>query len=98
MTRKEAASIRPGDEILVRMTVKVSADYDGDLFLETSNGIDGYVCPEDIHSIAPPKPLVVGDNTDCGVILAIDGDSAWVRHSNRGPLTLRLNTLTLHQA
>ena len=84
MTREEVASIKPGTEILVRMTVKDNAVGGRVVLSETSNGINGYVRPEDIHSIVPPKPLVIGDRVKdadghTSVLMGISGDLAWVR-------------------
>ena len=101
MTSEETKSLKPGTEILVRMTIgDKKAVYGSAIFSETSNGINGYVRPEDIYSIAPPKPLAVGDRVEDfsgnpGEIIAIHRDEAWVDYGKGTRcFTRRLATLT----
>ncbi len=84
MTNEEAASLKVGDEVLVRRKITALQDNDGEFHVSRPRGYASYASADEIHSLALPRPLEVGDWVaaigwfSAGQIKAIDGDYAWV--------------------
>lgn len=102
MTREEAAALKVGDEILVRMIVREDGlDREGDAQL-TSEGYDWWVPPSSVHSLAPPKPLAVGDRVRASTaplgqpmtILGIRGYEVWCEYEPNRTTLRDINKLT----
>ena len=102
MTREEIDALPIGTEVLVRSVICDSMGSTEEIQKYWIRNHYGYAWlrPEDIHSIAPPKPLVVGDRVEdfsgnFGEIIAIHRDEAWVDYSKGTRcFTRRLTTLT----
>lgn len=67
--------INVGD--MVHLRAKVLGYGSSKLLVSFGDGITGNVFQSSIFHVEP-RALAVGDKTDCGEIVAIDGDDAWV--------------------
>ena len=103
MTSEELAALKVGDELLIRVAVDsvVCLDKHDFVIVSRPGRLPFNVPISAIHSLAPPKPLAVGDWTQYGEILAISGTSAWCKHRKHPdavPCTAYLHRLILTTA
>lgn len=99
MTLDEIKALPIGTEVLIRANLSANIpDQDGEIDV----GDYGWVTPDQIVSVAPPRSLKVGDKVrqtravyNCPVgltVLAIHDDLAWC-DTRTGAITFRLDTL-----
>ena len=101
MTREEAAQLKVGEEVLVRMAVVDRAQGpDGNITAQAERGYVIWVSPAEIHSLAPPRPLTAGDwamwggrREDPHQVLCTHESVAWTINSNGNRMTIPLSHL-----
>ena len=99
MTNEDSAGLKTGDEVFVKMKIINSATY-GKILVEAPTGYATWLSPVDIHSIAPPRPLEVGEWANRRdyqfpvQVIGIHDDFAWTLTRSGIRLAMKLNILT----